>query len=99
MKSVIIESAINIKILNIIAINEITINPVAILVIKLLLKLLKNNAAIDTRNIKHDIANNNSIKCIVLFLQFLKYKATFLQLPVMLILIHTNNFNWNIKHI
>ena len=78
MKSVIIEFAINIKILNIIAINEITINPVAILVIKLLLKLLKNNAAIDTRNIKHDIANNNSIKCIVLFLQFLKYKATFL---------------------
>ena len=78
MKSVIMELAINIKMLNIITINETTTNTVATLVIKLLLKLLKNNAAIDTRNIKHDIANNNSIKCIILFLQFLKYKATFL---------------------
>ena len=64
MKSVITEFAIKIKILNIIAINETTTNTVAILVIKLLLKLLKNNAAMDTRNIKQDIANNNPIKCI-----------------------------------
>ena len=76
MKSVITELAINIRILNIIAINETTTNTVAILVIKLLLKLLKNYAAIDTGNIKQDIANNNSIKCIILFLQFLKYKTT-----------------------
>lgn len=76
MNKVITEFAINIKMLNIIAINETTTNTVAILVIKLLLKLLKNNAAIDTRNIKQDIANNNSIKCIILFLQFLKYKTT-----------------------
>lgn len=76
MNKVITEFAINIKMLNIIAINETTTNTVAILVIKLLLKLLKNNAAMDTRNIKQDIANNNSIKCIILFLQFLKYKTT-----------------------
>jgi hypothetical protein len=64
MKSVIIELAINIKILNIITINETTTNTVAILVIKLLLKLLKNNAAIAIRNIKQNAANKSSIQCI-----------------------------------
>ena len=64
MKSVIMELAINIKMLNIIAINETTTNTVATLVIKLFLKLLKNNVAIAIRNIKQDAANKSSIKCI-----------------------------------